>query len=40
MLLGELDAECRTPDGSDVQEGFAEGIEPPNSVLKIWESNL
>ena len=33
-------ADCATPDGSAVQEGFGEGIEPANSVLKIWESHL
>ena len=33
-------ADCATPDGSAVQEGFGEGIEPANSVLKIWGSHL
>ena len=33
-------ADCATPDGSAVQEGFGEGIKPANSVLKIWESHL
>ena len=33
-------ADCCTPDGSAVQEGCGEGIEPANSVLKIWGSHL
>ena len=32
--------DCCTPNGSAVQEGFAEGIEPPNSVDDIWGTRL
>ncbi len=33
-------ADCATPDGSAVQEGFPEGMEPANSVDNIWGKHL